>query len=200
MRDPGFGEAMIAIFRHRRLPHRHASQAETRRRNRRWREACRLSVSGRCDSCRRHAETCFNASPCFAAVSNQFFAASTIELGREMIGVLKNSPPSGAKPNSLTAQSRASLCGRRQFTAKIFEDQQLTQTVLERAVSVDDARKEVEAGIEFLRGLGVLSSKPISVRTSSASTFGGKRRNNLLSRRVHAAVDLRRVDAAAKRR
>ena len=32
----------------------------------------------------------------------------------------------------------------------------MTQTVLERAVSVDEARKEVEAGIEFLRGVGVL--------------------------------------------
>src|SRR5262249_47230454 len=31
----------------------------------------------------------FNFSPCFATVGNQFFAASTLELGREMIDLLK---------------------------------------------------------------------------------------------------------------
>ncbi|HEY2342845.1 MAG TPA: hypothetical protein VGH90_07445 [Chthoniobacteraceae bacterium] len=97
----------------------------------------------------------FNASPCFAIVGDQFFAASTIELGREMIGVLKHSPPSAAPMTTLTAQSRAYAAGGAAL-AKIFEDQQLTQTLLERAVSVDEARKEVEAGIEFLSGLGVL--------------------------------------------
>jgi hypothetical protein len=155
MRDPGFGEAMNAILR------TVAFLTGTQAKLKLVEETVdgvklvgyRFPEDGTLPGDTQNLR--FNASPCFAVVGDQFFAASTIELGREMIGVLKNSPPTAAKPTSLTAQSRAYAAGGAAL-AKIFEDQQLTQTVLERAVSVEEARKEVEAGIEFLRGLGVL--------------------------------------------
>jgi hypothetical protein len=98
----------------------------------------------------------FNASPCFASVGDQFFAASTLELGREMIGLLKNSPPASAAATSVAARSRAYAAGGATL-ASLFEETNLTQTVLERAVSMDEARKEVKAFTDWLRGLGVVS-------------------------------------------
>src|SRR5207247_5811393 len=40
----------------------------------------------------------FNFSPCFAAVGDQLFAASTIELGREMVTQLQKAAPTGGEP------------------------------------------------------------------------------------------------------
>src|SRR5581483_6787718 len=47
----------------------------------------------------------FNFSPCFAAVGDQFFAASTIELGRELIATLKH-PAKNLPPTDTAAKSR----------------------------------------------------------------------------------------------
>lgn len=95
----------------------------------------------------------FAFSPCFASVGEHFFAASTIELGREMIGLLKKPMP--ASPTSVAAQSRVYAEGGATI-AKMFEDQQMTQVILDRAVSPSEAKKEVQKGIDWLRGLGVL--------------------------------------------
>jgi hypothetical protein len=98
----------------------------------------------------------FNLSPCFASVGDQFFAASTLDLGREMIGLLKKSAPTAAPATSVQAQSRAYAAGGATLAA-LFEDTNLTQTVLERAVSMEEAKKEVKAFTDWLRGLGVVT-------------------------------------------
>jgi hypothetical protein len=95
----------------------------------------------------------FAFSPCFASVGDHFFAASTIELGREMIGLLKK--PMAVSPSSLAEQSRIYAAGGATI-AKLFEDRQITQVILDRAISPADAKKEVQMGIDWLRGLGVL--------------------------------------------
>jgi hypothetical protein len=95
----------------------------------------------------------FAFSPCFASVGDHFFAASTIELGREMIGLLNK--PMAMTPTSLADQSRIYAEGGA-IIAKMFEDQQITQVILDRAISPAEAKKEVQMGINWLRGLGVL--------------------------------------------
>ena len=54
----------------------------------------------------------FTFSPCFAAVDDQFFVASTLELGREMIGLFRKSPTFGRAADDAD-NSDTSLCGRR---------------------------------------------------------------------------------------
>src|SRR5207302_6743249 len=95
----------------------------------------------------------FNFSPCFAAVGDQFFAASTMELGRELIGVLQR--PAKDVPGNITAdKSRLSAAGGAALL-KAFEDQLLTQAALDRAAPVDDARQEVGKFVTWLVGQGV---------------------------------------------
>src|SRR5262245_36557277 len=76
----------------------------------------------------------FNFSPCFAVVGDQFFAASTVELGRELVGVLKQ-PAAGAPAPTTAAQSRLYASGGAALL-KAFEDQVLVQAALERAATM----------------------------------------------------------------
>ena len=96
----------------------------------------------------------FAFSPCFAAVGDQFFAASTLELGREMIGLLRASPTSAAPPTTRTIQTRLFAAGGA-VLARLFEEQQVTQAILDRGIAPADAKREVEAGIAWLEKLGI---------------------------------------------
>ncbi|HEX4592301.1 MAG TPA: hypothetical protein VH120_20370 [Gemmataceae bacterium] len=96
----------------------------------------------------------FNFSPCFAAVGDQFFAASTMELGREMIRTLKR--PATNTPSSDTAVlSRLSAAGGAALL-KAFEDQVLTQAALDRAMTIDEVRSEVTKFVAWVGKLGEL--------------------------------------------
>jgi hypothetical protein len=96
----------------------------------------------------------FNFSPCFAAVGDQFFAASTMEMGREMIRVLKQSP--NTTPAYTTGvKSRLSAAGGAAML-KAFEDQLLTQAALSRAATLDEVRPEVEKFVGWVSKLGTL--------------------------------------------
>ncbi len=94
----------------------------------------------------------FNISPCFARVGNQFFVASTVELGREMVGLLQK-PEADASPK--TTQMRAYAAGAATLI-KAFEEQMMTQIILDRAMSVEGAKKEAAQFVEWVRGLGTL--------------------------------------------
>ena len=119
MRDPGFGEALNAILR------TVAFLTGTQAKLKMVEETVdgtklvgyRFPEDGALPGDTQNLR--FNASPCFAVVGDQFLAASTIELGREMIGVLKKSPPSAAKPNS-TFRPEPSLCRRRRRIGEDF--------------------------------------------------------------------------------
>ena len=95
---------------------------------------------------------CFNISPCFAKVGNQFFVASTVELGRELVDMLQK-PDGAASPK--TTQMRAYAAGAATLL-KAFEDQLLTQAILDRATTVEEARKEAARLVEWIRNLGRL--------------------------------------------
>src|SRR5439155_25803841 len=94
----------------------------------------------------------FNFSPCFAAVGDQFFAASTIELGREMVTQLQKAAPTGGEPPVAT-QSRLYSAGGAALL-KVFEDRLLTQVILDRAVPVEEAKRDAATLIDWVRGLG----------------------------------------------
>jgi hypothetical protein len=96
----------------------------------------------------------FNFSPCFAAVGDQFFAASTIEFGREMVGVLKR--PGGQAPAATTADVSRAYAAGVSALLKVLEDQILVQAALSASATLDEARQEVQAFINLLNGLGRL--------------------------------------------
>jgi hypothetical protein len=96
----------------------------------------------------------FNFSPCFASVGDQFFAASTLEMGREMIHTLKK-PASEHLTTDTAGQSRLSAAGAAAM-AKAFEDLLVAQAALDRTASLDEVRPEVDKFIEWVGKLGSL--------------------------------------------
>jgi hypothetical protein len=96
----------------------------------------------------------FGFSPCFARVGDYFFVCSTIELGRELLGLLEKEAQSIARgDNAVTARSKVYSTG---FAAALRnnEDQLLTQAMLGQALSPDEARSQVRALIELVARLG----------------------------------------------
>jgi hypothetical protein len=92
----------------------------------------------------------YNFSPCFAIVGKQFFVCSTIELGKELIELLQKEEKEGAKPETATSRNRFYARG----VANILEstqEQLITQAILDQAITREQAKKQVEAGIALLR-------------------------------------------------
>jgi hypothetical protein len=91
-------------------------------------------------------------SPCFARVGDQFFVCSTLELGRDLVGILK----AEKKTRSTDAvNSRIYGAGGAEYFQS-FDQVLITQSVLDRAMSVADATAETKAGLALLRSLGPL--------------------------------------------
>src|SRR4051812_27635495 len=121
MRDPGFGQAMDGLLRAAALIA--GSQAKLKLVEETidgvtlvgYRFPEDGSLPGDVNNIR------FNFSPCFAAVGDQFFAASTIELGRELIKQLKQ-PAKDVPASDVADKSRLSAAGGAALL-KAFEDQ-----------------------------------------------------------------------------
>lgn len=99
----------------------------------------------------------YNYSPCFARVGDQFVMASTQELGRDLVNLL-------SKPETNdTAKGRPEVWRTKLYSTggvallEAFRDQLLTQTILDRAVPVETAKKEADAFVAWLKNLGVVS-------------------------------------------
>jgi hypothetical protein len=96
----------------------------------------------------------YNFTPCFATVGDQVFIASTMDLGRELIDLLKKTPdPSAGSPATTRMRFYASG-GAAAFEAS--GDQLLTQTILDRAATIAEAKKQIAEGLAYLRKLGVV--------------------------------------------
>jgi hypothetical protein len=98
----------------------------------------------------------FNFSPCFARTDNHFIFCSTMELCRELVELLQaeRKSPGKSEPEQYRARVYASgVAG----LLKNGRDQLITQTILDQAVPAREAREQVEALIDFVRGLGSLS-------------------------------------------
>jgi hypothetical protein len=96
----------------------------------------------------------FNFSPCFAVVGDQFLAASTLEFGREMIGVLKNEKAAPATA-PVNWRARVIAAGVADL-AKAFEDQLLAQLVLDQAIAPAEAKKQAASLMDWIKQLGAL--------------------------------------------
>jgi hypothetical protein len=100
--------------------------------------------------------TRFNYSPCFVRVGNQFVASSTIELARELVDLLQQQAKEGGKGEPAKMHARIYAGGVAEIL-RLFEDQLVTQAILDQAVPATAARKQVLAFLELLHRQGSLN-------------------------------------------
>lgn len=103
-------------------------------------------------------DTRFNFSPCYVTVGNQFVASSTLELGHELIDLLKKEAEAKPKPSPAAVRTRAYGKGGAAFLRGI-EDQLVAQTILDQAVAPDKAKEQVRALLDLLSRLGGASTE-----------------------------------------
>jgi hypothetical protein len=96
-------------------------------------------------------------SPCFARVGDQFLVCSTIELGRELIRTLQTEKKIDG---GVAVSTRLYGTGAADFLQSI-EETLVSQAVLDRALTLDQAAAEVKAGLAMLRSFGPMN---VSVR------------------------------------
>jgi len=95
----------------------------------------------------------FGFTPCYVTVGNQFVACSSLALCRELVDILQQeakSPPTGTPASSRTkfyAEGGAAAL-------EAGKDQLVTQTILDRATTIEEARAEVKALIALLSKMG----------------------------------------------
>jgi hypothetical protein len=95
----------------------------------------------------------FNFSPCFARVGNQLMVCSTLELGREIVGILENEAAGKVKVSGAVMEQRFYSAGAADVLAAT-EEQLVTQLILDQAVPPDDAKAQVREFINIIRRLG----------------------------------------------
>ncbi|MBL8797672.1 MAG: DUF3352 domain-containing protein [Planctomycetia bacterium] len=98
----------------------------------------------------------FNFSPCFVAVGDQFVMASTIELGRELIGVLQQEAKAPAPRSPAASRLRFYAAGGADYLQSI-EEQLLAATILDQALAPKEAQEQVRKLIDLVRRAGALS-------------------------------------------
>jgi hypothetical protein len=102
----------------------------------------------------------YNFSPCFTRVGDQFVAASTIELGRELVDLLQKEGTSPSRGGDSTGNMRIYGSGAAAYLHTI-EDLLITQTALDQAVSPKEAREQVKMFLDMVRRFGALSLGPV---------------------------------------
>lgn len=152
MRSPAYADGMNAILRTAALVL--GAQAKLKMSEERVGDVTlvtyRFPEDGKLPADRGNAR--FNFSPCFARVGNQFVIASSAPFARELIRIL---PTEAGDGSQCSTQMRVYAAGGASLL-KAFEDQLLTQTILDRAVGTEQAKKEAAAFVNWLRSLGRL--------------------------------------------
>jgi hypothetical protein len=93
----------------------------------------------------------FNFEPCFAIANDQLVVASTVELCKKLVTELKK--PQTAKPSSAVIRGTFSAAGGAEFLSA-RPDPLITDAILSRGVGLEEARKEVEALVAWVKTLG----------------------------------------------
>jgi hypothetical protein len=101
----------------------------------------------------------FNFTPCFTRVGDQFIVSSTVSLCRELVDIVQAEGTSPQRGDSATTRRRFYGAGVAEYLRTI-EDLLITQSTLDRAVSPQEARKEMKAQLEAIRKLGYFSLEP----------------------------------------
>jgi hypothetical protein len=97
----------------------------------------------------------YNFSPCYVAVGNQFVAASTIELGHELIDILDKEAKDAGKPIKSSSIQRIYSAGGVDYL-KSLEDLLVTQVILSQAVTAESAKGQVKDFFAWIRTLGAV--------------------------------------------
>jgi hypothetical protein len=95
----------------------------------------------------------FNFSPCFCRVGTQYVFCSTLELCHELVDMLEAEAKAPVSTETAKSRLRVYSSGLADVM-EVFEDTFVTQTILDQAVPAEDARGQVKALINLLRGLG----------------------------------------------
>ncbi len=95
----------------------------------------------------------FNFTPTFAQVKNQFVAASSVELCKELIDILEKEDR--ARPITQNMQMRLYAKGGADFL-NASPEALLTQTILNQAVPEAEAKRQVEELLKYVKSLGVV--------------------------------------------
>jgi hypothetical protein len=98
----------------------------------------------------------YNFSPCFARVGNQFVLASTLELGHELVDLLQKEAEGTNKGQPFVGNQRFFALGIANILST-FEEQLITQAILDQALPPDDAKAQVRDFIGIIRRLGILN-------------------------------------------
>jgi hypothetical protein len=98
----------------------------------------------------------FNFSPCFVRVGNQFVVSSTLELGHELVDLLQNEA-AGANKGEKTSNTQRFFGSGMADLLQLFEDQLITQMILDQAMEPADAKAQVRDFIGIIRRMGSLS-------------------------------------------
>lgn len=100
----------------------------------------------------------FNFTPSFARVGDQFIVASTVELCRDLVDEVQTEAK--APPAASAACRRFRLVpGGFADLAKAYADSLVTQTILDQAVPPAEAREQVKAFVQWVRGLGPVDAE-----------------------------------------
>jgi len=106
------------------------------------------------------ADIRFNFSPCFVAVGKQFLAASTIELGHELIDILEEEAKSPGKPIKSSSMQRVYSSGGAEYL-KSLEDLLVTQVILGQAATAESAKAQVKDFLAWIRKLGAVEIETV---------------------------------------
>jgi hypothetical protein len=98
----------------------------------------------------------FNFVPCFTRVGKQFVFCSSVSLCRELVEILERESKAPANNNSGVASLMQFYSSGGAQLLDYYKDVILTQTILDRATTPENADKQVEELTRLVRELGVL--------------------------------------------
>jgi hypothetical protein len=96
----------------------------------------------------------FNFTPCFTTVGNYFIASSTTELCHDLIDLLEKESKQKSSTSSPVAMRTVGYAPGTADSLALGADALLAQTILSRAVTLDEARAETKTLIDLVRQLG----------------------------------------------
>jgi len=100
----------------------------------------------------------FNFTPSFARVGDQFVVASTVELCRDLVDEVQTEAKAPPVASAVCRRFRL-VPGGFADLVKVFEDSLVTQTILDQAVPPAEAREQVKAFAQWVRGLGPVDAE-----------------------------------------
>lgn len=98
----------------------------------------------------------FNFSPCFCQVGNQFLLSSTTDLAHELIDQLKEENKGDPLPSRNCVRKTVYGPGIADYLGH-FESGLVVQSILDQAISPEEAKKQVQIFLSLLRNQGTAS-------------------------------------------